>query len=901
MLQISIEGKCERSSGNIHVCLCVCFLVGNHTEMVHRIKVHLKQADFPGIELMLNYILKVLPSTEQLQTDVFLPIPISAREFLLSHSSPEAALVSKGVPGPFDHTLARALGVNRHCLPLLSALSSPEYLGMIYRLPTITRRSLLHNFLEDLQCHRAFVKGNTMEEEFLENHYSIARLISNLHAPICRLPSELLSEIFLISVEKLGIQEKTLQLVCRTWRDLVAALWGRLQVSTWTETKSIERLINRGPRSLDVVIDTAEDGDSSFTSEGHHTPLAAAWASASRWRTLTINSLSSTSSVLGSSTILLPHVPFNNLESLSVGTECDVSGGIQEIMEAIASSTTPKLTSLIIAATTAFRQLNHPGWVNLCSRLTTLEVNIKFREPVDILRHCARLEILRLCGVIVNHLSTQGELPLLQTLRQLWLKRASVQWMVGHVFMRLGSCTLFRPVDPHAINGTSTIGLPVCTSIILESHLASVLAAFHAPMVDQIKFEGSEWSKTRGELELGRVWNFGRGTEALHPRALSLKMLCSDRSLLSALQQMATLEELTLDLPYPSALGASFFESICAIPTSTFTGRTRKEWDNWRIYGTKWKVNICPSLRKLKLRYARWLRKGEMDAVTPVIAAVAWSRSRSLVLQEFDLGLGGGNPLQLAGISFGSEAFRKMFQMSQRNLMVQKEVFCNSLTAAIYQFIGFSNKSSGHFPCEWLGEQYYSSFFHRLRVFHHHPLTPPSGTFDVLPFFERLEELDVSHFHFKTCPLTVNLPLCRTLQVLRIYKAPLGWIDGRKFNQVVECWIGVFDDAHIRTLSSVEMPTCKRIVFAGYKYLKILAVFRLPSLDTLVITLTHTETSSDSSGLVQDIALPLTTIRPRVLQISMEPKDESLVSALLLRIDGGLVVELCEPVSWGED
>ena len=901
MLEISIRGKCESLSGRVRVRLCVCFLVGNHTEMVHRIKIHLKQSGFPGIELTLDYTLKVLPSAEQLLTADTLPMPIRAQRLLLSHSSPEATFVRKGVPGPFDHTLARALGVNRHCLPLLSALASPEYLGMIYRLSTVARQSLLDDFLEDLQCHRAFVKGTTMEEEFLEDQYSTARLIPSLYAPICHLPSELLSEIFLISVEKLGIHEKTLQSVCRTWRDLVAALWGRLQVGTWTETKNIERLINRGPRSLDVVIDTAKDGGCSFTSEEHHTALAAAWESAPRWRTLTINSLPNNSSVLRSSTILLPHVPFKNLESLSVGTECDLSDGIHEIMETIASSAAPKLTSLVLAAATAFRQLTHPGWVNLCSRVTILDITIKSREPVDILRHCARLEILRLCGVVVNHLSTLGELPLLQTLRQLWLKRASVQWMEGHVFKRLGSCALFRPVDPHALNGTSTIALPVCTSIILESHLASVLAAFHAPMVDQIKFEGSAWSKTRGKVELGRVWNFGRATEALRPRALSLKVLCSDRSLLSALQQMDTLEELTLDLPYPRALGASFFESMCAVPTSAFTGRTRKEWDNWRIYGTKWQVNTCPSLHKLKLRYARWLRKREMDAVTPVIAAVAWSRSRSLVLQEFDLGLGDGNPLQLAGISFGSEPFRKMFQMSQRNLMVQKEVFCGSLTTAIYQFMGFSNKNSGHFPCEWLGEQYYSSFFHHLRAFHHHPLIPPSDTFDVLPFFERLEELDVSHFHFKTCPLTVNLPLCRTLQVLRICKAPLDWMDGRKFNRVVECWIGVFDDAHVRTLSSIEMPACKRIVFAGYKYLKILAFFHLPSLDTIVLTLTQTETSSDNSGLVQDIAFLILSIRPRVLQISMEPKDESLVSGLLLSISGGIVVELCEPVSWGED
>ena len=569
-------------------------------------------------------------------------------------------------------------------------------------------------------------------------------------------------------------------------------------------------------------------------------------------------------------------------------------------MGAIASIGTPKLTSLTIAATSVFRQLNHSHWAHTYSQLTVLEVYSEIvGEPVDLLRYCVCLEILKLSGVISHHLSPDDELPLLQTLRQLWLQQASIQWMTGRVFERLESFTLLRPVDRHTILQGSITTLPVCTSITLQCHLIGNLAAFHAPVVNTVVIECNEWRKPRADLEL-RVWGQRWGQGMLQLKALSIKKSCGDQALLEALQQMVILEDLMLDLPHPSALGAKFFEAMCAFPTRTFTGRSKDEWIRWEYFGTQWRVRICPCLCKLKLQYARWLRKGEMDVITPLFIAVVWSRNRlRFPLRQFILRLEQDKPLELVGMTHQDPTFMHLWRhtkvpVSALSYAGQEMLYIGSLTRAINRSLGFADRESA-LPFRELGEQYYSSFFRRLRVFRHHPILPSTSSDDILPFFEQLEELDITNFDFKPCPPAVGLPLCRTLQILHMRNSPLSWMDGRIFKRVVECRVVVRDEERIGPLSRVEMPACTRMEFATKgKYLKMLASFHLPTLDSLLLEPSQEEQSwsSDTSWLVQDILLLTQSVRPRVLRIGMEHKDEDLVTTLQSEIGEGVVVEL---------
>jgi hypothetical protein len=854
----------------------------------------------------------VLPSTEQLQVEAPPPIPVHVQRLLSFHALSEAAFALSDLPSPFDYTLARSLGLDRHCLPLRTAFSNLE---KIYNLSAARRHSLLGEILEAFKYHCVLVQWSSREQEYLQEQYNIAQLISKLHAPICYLPVELLADIFVLSVEHLGVNQTILQQVCRTWRDIVIRLWGTLHLGTWTETTSTAAVLERSPLSLAVVIDTAVDDARSVDGTKPYAALALAWTRTRTWHSLTINSFPSNTNILTNGATLYPHLPLENLVSLSIGSGCDSSDSVKEVIEAIISAATPKLTVLTFAATSVFQQLSHSNWVHFYSQLTVLEVNVaKAREPVDFLRYCARLEMLKLSGVSLHHLSPEDELPFLQTLRQISLQQSSVQWMAGRIFTQLMSCTLLRPVDPHSITQSTTIGLPVCTSIALQSHAVSILAAFHAPVANKVEIQCNQWNKARANLELSRVWSKRWDHGILRPRILSVKILCDNQILLIALGQMSSLEQLTLELPHPSALGVSFFEALCGMPTTPFTGRTKEEWTRWANDGTEWQPKICPSLVKLQLRYERWLRKGEMDVVSPFFSGVAWSRTKfPSPLQEFHLILGdkgvltfvGMSPLRrspqseraagprhktplalvlpsvllaspspTASMTLLSPTMLTRPPAQHRNEIREHDwlpstesreaLFTSCLTAAISQFIGFAG-GDDVLPFEHIGRHCYSAFFGHLRVFHHHPASPPPHSYDILPFFAHLEELDVSNFHFEPCPPTIGLLLCRTLRILRIRNTPLDWMGARVFKRVIECRFVKRNSQLVHKLSRVEMPACTTIAFVGFEYPSVLESFHLPSL----VPLLEAEGSPNGSEVMWGVMLPIRLKRPGVLQISM--------------------------------
>jgi hypothetical protein len=860
----------------------------------HRIRVRLRQQEFLSEDLWSNlqeYTFSILPSTKQLQTEVGLSTPAHVQRLLSSHGL-SGAIPPDDCPGPFDHILARSLKLDHHCIPL-SSFSSPEILGIIYCLYAATRQSMLSELYESFRHYSTLVQGNKGEQEYLQGQYSIVQLVLSLQGPICYLPSELLSEIFLISVEMLGVRQNTLQEVCQTWRALVAHLWGELQLGTWTSTPKIAPVVNQGPRSLDVVIDTGMD---ETPSGKPYSALAFAWTSASRWRSLKIKSFPIHASMPVGNIPFSFHTPFINLESLFIGPGCDFSNVMTEIMDNITSTITPKLTSLIFTAPRVFHQLNNPYLVRIYPHLTVLELAIRVQEPVDLLHHCAHLEVMKLSGVILQPSSLGDELPCLRTLRHIWLKRSSIQWMSDQIFQQVKSCILLRPVDPHSIGNTRTISLPACNRITVQSRSIKFLAAFHAPLVDKIEIECNQWSRAGANLEFSRLWTRRCNQRIIRPKVLSLKICCSDQLLLDALQ-LLDLEELVLELPHPSALGACFFRALCGVPTQPFTGRTIEEWKEWTVGSAGWQPKICPSLHKLQLHYERWLRDSEMDAVMPLFIAVAWSR-RELPspLWQFNLKLGMTDELQLVGMTHQDNTFVRLWQGTQMDLGVHpngEEVFYASLMTSINQSIGFV---TGKFPFifQTLDKRYYSSFFRHLRTFYCHLLSHRPYSCDVLPYFEHLEELYIINFHLKPCPVTASLPLCRTLRILHTCNAPLNWMDGRTFKHVVECRVAVNNDWHFHKLSRVEMPACLKMEFNGSRYLGLLSSFHLPRLDLLFLNLEHMQVTP---GLVQNIVLPIRSIRPRVLEVSTKPEDRQLVMSLQTSVSRGVLVKLCGPVA----
>jgi hypothetical protein len=244
------------------------------TPRLHRIRIYLREQGLSPETLgpfLLDYTFAVLPSSDKLHDEVTPPMPVHVRR-LLSSTGLSEAIFPNALPGPFDHAFATSLDDHRRCIPL-SACSSPECLGIIYGLSAHERQSILDKILHD---YFILVNDHSRELEYLRRQYAIAQLVLSLQGPIHYLPNELLGEIFLISVEQLGVTWKTLQGVCRTWRALIPRLWGALQVGTWTERQKIETVVEQNPLSIFVVIDTTIDETLSVTSETPYAALALA-------------------------------------------------------------------------------------------------------------------------------------------------------------------------------------------------------------------------------------------------------------------------------------------------------------------------------------------------------------------------------------------------------------------------------------------------------------------------------------------------------------------------------------------------------------------------------------------------------------------------------------------------
>jgi len=118
-------------------------------------------------------------------------------------------------------------------------------------------------------------------------------------------------------------------------------------------------------------------------------------------------------------------------------------------------------------------------------------------------------------------------------------------------------------------------------------------------------------------------------TDILRPRVLRFRLQCSEHALINMLRHHVNLEELELYLPRPSSLGRSFVDSLIATAVA-LNGTIDKGYNSCEGRENKWKVSLCPSLKVLRLRYQRWLRRSECDEIAPTLLAVVWSREQSI-------------------------------------------------------------------------------------------------------------------------------------------------------------------------------------------------------------------------------------------------------------------------------
>ena len=474
--------------------------------------------------------------------------------------------------------------------------------------------------------------------------------VISLSAPIHRLPVEIVSEILMFAILVYECSALRLMHVCRSWRltlMTMSRVWSTIQVRTWTRVDLVEFLLERTKRvTLDVNIDTDSDSGSYISDPNRSfAALAVVAETSKRWRNLTIRSFpketdSSNSKVLG--TGLAFEGPMEALESFRITGSCEMNTSLIKLIDFARSSKKAQLTTLELSTCEALYRFAEPP-TSLFRYLKSFTVNFtEMKDPLDVLPQFERLEYLHAHRLQLPLYSDTTRLPLIHTLRRLFLKNTSVQWMQGRNFAKLLECTIIWPHLPEALLSKGPVDLPVCVHFTYDDHLLQPLTAFYLPVVDRLVIRNEAWNRPRGSQQLGFIWGLNAHIpmeKFLRPKILHLDTQCYDQHLVNALKVIPEVEELVLGLVRPDALGKKFLSSMLAKKgREDSTGPHTIDHESMSVTrgNTTWVVSLCPNLKVLGLKYRRWLRDHEADEISPILRRIVETRAKSTTpLQSF--------------------------------------------------------------------------------------------------------------------------------------------------------------------------------------------------------------------------------------------------------------------------
>jgi hypothetical protein len=378
-----------------------------------------------------------------------------------------------------------------------------------------------------------------------ENSYA-----ASLLAPIRRLPAEMLSEIFTVAIMVYGCSSLRLMRICRSWRWVLMTMpriWSTIKVRTRTRTDFIQFLLERTRRvPLDVEIDTDSDSGSYIPDPSRsYAALAMVAKTSTRWRNLTIRSFPReidlmNSEALGSGVVF--DGPMEALESLRITGPCEMSTVLTKLIALTRSTRGSQLKALELSIfDTLFHSATPPS--SLFQYLRSFKVELaEIKDPLDILPQFERLEDLHAQRLHLPLYSDTTHLPLVHTLKRLFLKNTSVQWMQGRSFYKLLDCTIMWPHLPELLNGVR-VNLPACTHFTYDDHILQPLTAFDIPLLDALSVRNEAWNRPRGSQQLGFIWGPTIPAEKiLRPRVLHLDTQCYDQHLISALKAIPEVE-----------------------------------------------------------------------------------------------------------------------------------------------------------------------------------------------------------------------------------------------------------------------------------------------------------------------------------------------------------------------
>jgi hypothetical protein len=388
-------------------------------------------------------------------------------------------------------------------------------------------------------------------------------------APITRLPTELLYQIFLIIIDQASGPPLVLMRVCKHWHTIVTSIWASLNLGITTPKDAVTKKLERNQWVLDISVDTESDRGYITQSEGAYEAIFAAIEAASRWRSFVVETFPAQVNLpehlvnhglqRSSGTVM------SRLRTFKIKSACETSPLLDHILRILGTTASGELTTVEINSANVISFLV-PTHSSIFHSVRVLSLDTPgLPNPADLLPHLHHLETLTASHLPLPVYHNDVNLPIVHTLRHLTLRCVSIQWMSGRTFDILESCTLLFPLHRHVLHTFRTT-LPNCKHLTFEGYPLDILESVSAHNLTHLSVTSFCSYKRWGNRELARFSSLALHESRLAPQILHISIEATNQAWIKSLAFMSNLEELVIDNAQPSSLGAKVLQSLVVHP-----------------------------------------------------------------------------------------------------------------------------------------------------------------------------------------------------------------------------------------------------------------------------------------------------------------------------------------------
>ena len=526
--------------------------------------------------------------------------------------------------------------------------------------PSLADSSTIRDILTSLNLNGV---ARDLWDRSPETRDEYSRIIQFI-APITRLPLELLHQIFLVIIDETSGPPSVLMLVCKHWHAIVTTIWASLNLGTRTPMDVVARKLEKNQWFLDIVVDTESDRSDFTPSDSDFEAIFTAIEATSRWRSLIMKSFPGQADLpehlVNRGLQQCSNATMNRFTTLKVKRACKASPLLDGLLRILGTTASSELTTMEIDSESVISFLV-PTCPSIFHSVKVLSLDTPgTRNPVDLLPHLYQLETFTASHISFPIYHNDIDLPFIHTIRHLSLRAVPIQWMSGRSFIVLEHCTLIFPLHHHVLHTFRTT-LPNCKDLIFQGFPLDILNGISAHKLTHLSVSCPGSFNGRGDQQLAQLSRRALGGSRLAPKILHISIKATNQAWMNALAFMSNLEELEIHNAQPSSLRAKVFQSLVGQPAHASNLGAPS------IPG-ELGARLCPLLRRLGLKYDRWLRPSEQFDLTPVFVTVIRSRQYSnCPLESFSLRMRNDqrDPLELIeGSQMSVEGFKRLAKES---------------------------------------------------------------------------------------------------------------------------------------------------------------------------------------------------------------------------------------------